>query len=332
MRLLTQEDVRRYVRAHIFYLLRSLIFPDKSVTYVGGKFVQLFSDFDSIRGYSWGSACLAHLCRALCHASRWNHWRRHQDYRLTPVREYRKENDNMSSPYGSYGGHIGAWIYLMGYMKSCPFPTLPEDLGEDHCITLRGTQHHDWSVLHGTWVEKWRNCEQTILRGQPPGKKMLIPQTNRNKMMIKCHSKPKMIKCHSNLISQDLANSSSKPQPPPVLRPGRTSIDCIRPPQAISYGHSQGRNSMDSWTSGHDHQRGPILTQNVVDFNESTAKSKGLPEEDENSGVIESQFGQQEFGPSGSGDGMAYNLRKDKKKNKQVESFADLRKGEGTCA
>ncbi|MED6225143.1 hypothetical protein PIB30_090807 [Stylosanthes scabra] len=39
MRLNAQEDVRRYVRTHIFCLLGSLIFPDKSTTYVSGKFV-----------------------------------------------------------------------------------------------------------------------------------------------------------------------------------------------------------------------------------------------------------------------------------------------------
>ncbi|MED6150827.1 hypothetical protein PIB30_076255 [Stylosanthes scabra] len=153
---------------------------------------KLLQDFDSIRGYSWGSAYLAHLYRALCHASRWNRWLRRHDYRLMPMRDFRVEIDAITSPYGinSYGGHIGAWFFLTGYMKTCPFPSSvarccpsnrvmrqfgynqtrpadPEDVGEDHCIVLRRNQHHDWSDLLSKWVDKWQDREQTCLRGQP---------------------------------------------------------------------------------------------------------------------------------------------------------------------
>ncbi|RYQ89412.1 hypothetical protein Ahy_B09g096080 isoform A [Arachis hypogaea] len=56
----TEESIRRYVRCHIFCLLGSTLFADKSTAY------------PAIHTYSWGSACLAHLYRALCRASRYD--------------------------------------------------------------------------------------------------------------------------------------------------------------------------------------------------------------------------------------------------------------------
>ncbi|RYR25001.1 hypothetical protein Ahy_B02g058634 [Arachis hypogaea] len=36
------------------------------------KFLPLLRNFSDIRGFSWGSACLAHLYRTLCRASRYD--------------------------------------------------------------------------------------------------------------------------------------------------------------------------------------------------------------------------------------------------------------------
>ncbi|RYR32086.1 hypothetical protein Ahy_B01g057085 [Arachis hypogaea] len=36
------------------------------------KFLPLLRNFSDIRGFSWGSACLAHLYRALCRTSRYD--------------------------------------------------------------------------------------------------------------------------------------------------------------------------------------------------------------------------------------------------------------------
>ncbi|RYR57904.1 hypothetical protein Ahy_A05g023580 isoform F [Arachis hypogaea] len=66
------EVMRRYVRCHIFCLFGSTLFTDKSTAYAHAKYLPLLRDFDRIHTYSWGSACLAHLYRALCRASRFD--------------------------------------------------------------------------------------------------------------------------------------------------------------------------------------------------------------------------------------------------------------------
>ncbi|QHO27127.1 uncharacterized protein DS421_7g205320 [Arachis hypogaea] len=70
---LTDEiSIRRYVKCHIMLLIGTILFGDKSGAAVHWKFLPLLRDFGSIGQYSWGSACLAHLYRALCRASRFN--------------------------------------------------------------------------------------------------------------------------------------------------------------------------------------------------------------------------------------------------------------------
>ncbi|KAL4330643.1 hypothetical protein AHAS_Ahas13G0420600 [Arachis hypogaea] len=68
----TEESIRRYVRCQIFYLLGSTLFADKSTAYTHVKYLPLLRDFERIHTYSWGSACLAHLYRALCRTSRYD--------------------------------------------------------------------------------------------------------------------------------------------------------------------------------------------------------------------------------------------------------------------
>ncbi|XP_057739745.1 protein MAIN-LIKE 1-like [Arachis stenosperma] len=68
----TEESIRRYVRCQIFYLLGSTLFTDKSTAYAHAKYLPLLRDFERIHTYSWGSACLAHLYRALCRTSRYD--------------------------------------------------------------------------------------------------------------------------------------------------------------------------------------------------------------------------------------------------------------------
>nr|XP_025621613.2 serine/threonine-protein phosphatase 7 long form homolog [Arachis hypogaea] len=65
-------SIQRYVRCHIMLLIGTILFGDKSGAGVHWKFLPLLRDFVNIGQYSWGSACLAHLYRALCRASRYN--------------------------------------------------------------------------------------------------------------------------------------------------------------------------------------------------------------------------------------------------------------------
>ncbi|RYR41224.1 hypothetical protein Ahy_A08g037621 [Arachis hypogaea] len=64
--------MQRYVKCHIMLLFGTVLFGDKSGASVHWKFLPLLRDFGSIGQYSWGSACLAHLYRSLCRASRFD--------------------------------------------------------------------------------------------------------------------------------------------------------------------------------------------------------------------------------------------------------------------
>ncbi|QHO54782.1 uncharacterized protein DS421_3g59810 [Arachis hypogaea] len=68
----TQESLERYVRAHIFCVLGTVVFPDKSTTSLNSKFLPLLRDFYRISAYSWEAASLAHLYRSWCRASLYN--------------------------------------------------------------------------------------------------------------------------------------------------------------------------------------------------------------------------------------------------------------------
>ncbi|XP_072060375.1 serine/threonine-protein phosphatase 7 long form homolog [Arachis hypogaea] len=65
-------QIQRYVKCHIMLLFGTILFGDKSGAAVHWKFLPLLRDFAGIIQYSWGSACLAHLNRSLCRATRVN--------------------------------------------------------------------------------------------------------------------------------------------------------------------------------------------------------------------------------------------------------------------
>lgn len=56
-------------RAYIMYIIGGALLPDKSGGRVHLMYLNLLRDFDNIKKYSWGSACLANLYRELCRAS-----------------------------------------------------------------------------------------------------------------------------------------------------------------------------------------------------------------------------------------------------------------------
>ncbi|XP_072054179.1 serine/threonine-protein phosphatase 7 long form homolog [Arachis hypogaea] len=72
LHLTDENNIQRYVKCHIMLLIGTILFGDKSRAGVHWKFLPLLRDFGSIRQYSWGSACLAHLYKALCRASRFD--------------------------------------------------------------------------------------------------------------------------------------------------------------------------------------------------------------------------------------------------------------------
>ncbi|KAL4337915.1 protein MAIN-LIKE 2-like [Arachis hypogaea] len=49
----TWESVMRYVRCHIFCLLGTTLFMDKSTAYAHAKYLPLLQNFDQIGSYSW---------------------------------------------------------------------------------------------------------------------------------------------------------------------------------------------------------------------------------------------------------------------------------------
>ncbi|QHN88916.1 uncharacterized protein DS421_16g567590 [Arachis hypogaea] len=71
-RIVLNDDVhiQMYVKCHIMLLFGLIMFGDKSGAAVHWKFLPLLHNFGGIIQFSWGSACLAHLYRSLCRATR----------------------------------------------------------------------------------------------------------------------------------------------------------------------------------------------------------------------------------------------------------------------
>jgi len=51
------------------YMIGGALIHDKSGNIVHLMYLNLLHDFDNIKKYNWGSACLANLYRGLCWAS-----------------------------------------------------------------------------------------------------------------------------------------------------------------------------------------------------------------------------------------------------------------------
>ncbi|XP_057719255.1 protein MAIN-LIKE 2-like [Arachis stenosperma] len=72
LQLTDENSIQVYVKVHIMLLIGTILFGDKAGASVHWKYLPLLSNFASIGQYSWGSACLAHLYRSLCRASRFD--------------------------------------------------------------------------------------------------------------------------------------------------------------------------------------------------------------------------------------------------------------------
>ncbi|QHO27275.1 uncharacterized protein DS421_7g206600 [Arachis hypogaea] len=109
----TQKSIERYVRAHIFCVLGTVVFPDKSTTSLNSKFLPLLRDFHQISQYSWGQLvwhiytdrCVVHrvvvvvvvvvVVEVILLVRRWSHWRRHTRYTRRSTAQFRRGLDDM---------------------------------------------------------------------------------------------------------------------------------------------------------------------------------------------------------------------------------------------
>ncbi|RYR61427.1 hypothetical protein Ahy_A04g018602 [Arachis hypogaea] len=172
----TWESVQRYVRCHIFCLLETTLFVDKSTAYAHAKYLPLLQNFEQISTNSWGSATLTHLYRSLCRALQYHckeiddsldllfvwTWERMPFLVPIPRQQFAPANLSvarshhpltrawMSRSAASIKHDIDymdetEWFASMG-MHSPPLPAQAIPL-DQHCYTLRGVQCYDWSII-----------------------------------------------------------------------------------------------------------------------------------------------------------------------------------------
>ncbi|RYR23622.1 hypothetical protein Ahy_B03g068819 [Arachis hypogaea] len=159
------------------------------ITGVHWKFLPLLRDFVNIGQYSWGSACLAHLHRALCRASRynckeidgpltlllgwawirlpylsplpreprsfplanrWRNWERgDRRYRYLKLADFRKAFDELQEGQG--------------------VPSQEQNLDKAHEEVLTGPKNLNWATApsHSIWVMHWTNRYHYVLSELP---------------------------------------------------------------------------------------------------------------------------------------------------------------------
>ncbi|QHO17393.1 Serine/threonine protein phosphatase 7 long form isogeny [Arachis hypogaea] len=69
---LEDNSLIQYARCYILYLLGGVLLPDKANNTVHVRYLPLLADYDAIRTYSWGSAVLCWLYRAMYLATDYN--------------------------------------------------------------------------------------------------------------------------------------------------------------------------------------------------------------------------------------------------------------------
>jgi hypothetical protein len=62
----TEEQLMCHLRAYLLYFFGKFLLPDTSGDRIHTMYLPLLEDIDTIKSYSWGSACLASLYRGLC--------------------------------------------------------------------------------------------------------------------------------------------------------------------------------------------------------------------------------------------------------------------------
>ncbi|QHO40429.1 uncharacterized protein DS421_5g137330 [Arachis hypogaea] len=141
----------------------TILFGDKSGTSVHWKFLPLLRDFASIGQYSWGSACLALLYRALCRASHFD-----CQARLGFVLN-RKALDDLQE---------GQFVWVAYAVDRIDSDIIPADiymhsgvshhernLDKAHGEVLTGPKNLNWATAttHSFWEMHWINRYNHVL-------------------------------------------------------------------------------------------------------------------------------------------------------------------------
>ncbi|RYR13229.1 hypothetical protein Ahy_B04g070341 isoform J [Arachis hypogaea] len=192
---LTDEiNIQRYVRCHIMLLIGTILFGDKSGAGVHWKFLPLLRDFVNIGKYSWGSACLAHLYRALCRASRYNSsvelieniilggvtgsfvWVAYAvdcvDPNIIPAEIY-MQSVVWSATVSLVSFECIEWHATdrvrrqFGFIQGIPDPE--QNLDKAHGEVLTGPKNLNWATAptHSKWVMHWTNRYHYVLSELP---------------------------------------------------------------------------------------------------------------------------------------------------------------------
>ncbi|KAK1284152.1 hypothetical protein QJS10_CPB21g01150 [Acorus calamus] len=112
-----EEVLQRYARAYLLFLLGCTIFVDATDNKVHACYLLLLRDLDEVGLYSWGSAALAHLYRALSRGC------------LINQRET-----------------AGFFSLLQ---------TIPIEVEQINRGNRRGRQKVNWAVLHKDYIDRW---------------------------------------------------------------------------------------------------------------------------------------------------------------------------------
>ncbi|XP_052117786.1 serine/threonine-protein phosphatase 7 long form homolog [Arachis duranensis] len=192
---LTDEiNIQRYVRCHIMLLIGTILLGDKSGAGVHWKFLPLLRDFVNIGQYSWGSACLAHLYRALCRASRYNSsvelieniilggvtgsfvWVAYAVDRVDPniiPTEIYMQSVVWSATVPLVSFECIEWHATdrvrrqFGFIQGVPNPE--QNLAKAHGEVLTGPKNLNWATApsHSKWVMHWTNRYHYVLDELP---------------------------------------------------------------------------------------------------------------------------------------------------------------------
>ncbi|RYQ92447.1 hypothetical protein Ahy_B09g098677 [Arachis hypogaea] len=197
MQLDTVLGRQMYVKIHILLLFGTNLFCDESGMTVHWKFLPLFRNFAEIRDFSWNSACLAHLYRTLCWASRYNYkdvdgqlallyvwaWERLPflaPFVWNPYSHERMENIVVPNEILQHRLTWSATVPLISF--ECiewhasdsvkrqfglqqEVPSEPMMLAEAHNVVLTGPKNKDWRDEHYAYIMRWTNRLTSVLVG-----------------------------------------------------------------------------------------------------------------------------------------------------------------------